>query len=164
MSSRTDIAPKEPTIIMSRVYDAPRALVWEAITEPRHVKQWWGGRGCANPVCEMDLRPGGHWTQLMRFPDGHELRLDFLFIEIEPPKRLAWRNARAGQPGGPPECVVTITLDDLGSGRTMWSMTARFDSLAERDAALQGGFARPIEASNEILTDYLKTMAEESAP
>jgi uncharacterized protein YndB with AHSA1/START domain len=55
---------------MTRTYEAPRELVWEVITEPRHVIQWWGGAGCSNPICEMDVRPGGDWRHVMRFADG----------------------------------------------------------------------------------------------
>ncbi len=158
MSTSTEAPTGEPTIIMSRVYDAPRPLVWEAMTQPRHVRQWWGGPGFSNPVCEMDLRPGGLWTHVMRFPDGKELHLNFVFLEVDPPQRLVWQHVGHGRrQGGPPTCLTTITLEDLGA-RTCWRMVARFNSLAEREAAVAMGFSRPIGASNERLTEYLKTM------
>ena len=91
MSIDTEIPADEPTIIMTRIYDAPRDLVWAVSTEPRHIRKWWGGPGVTNPVCEIDLRPGGRWVHAMRFPDGHELRLEFEFVEVEPPLRLVWR-------------------------------------------------------------------------
>jgi len=113
MSMRTEIAAEEPTIIMSRVYDAPCELIWEAITEAEHVRQWWGGPGFANPVCEMDVRPGGLWNHVMRFPDGRELHMKFVFTEVEKPTRLVWRHADDGQrKEGPPEAVITVTLQD----------------------------------------------------
>ena len=65
MSVHTEISATEPTIVMSRIYDAPRSLVWEAMTEPRHVRQWWGGPAVSNPVCEMDVRPGGRWEHVL---------------------------------------------------------------------------------------------------
>lgn len=159
MSTTIEISPKEPTVIMSRIYDATRNLVWAAMTEPRHVRQWWGGRGCTNPVCEMDLRPGGLWTQVMRFADGHELNLSFVFVEIEPPKRLVWEDiGYAKQHDGAP-IRISVTLDDLSRSRTQWRMVARFHSLAARDAAVSMGFSGPIEASNAQLTDYLTTLS-----
>lgn len=83
----------EPTIIITRVYDAPRDQVWLAMTQAEHVRQWWGGAGCSSPVCEMDVRPGGLWNHLMRFADGRELHLHFVFLEVEKPARLVWQNA-----------------------------------------------------------------------
>jgi uncharacterized protein YndB with AHSA1/START domain len=98
MSVRTELPPGEPTIIMSRVYDAPRPLVWEAMTEAQHVRQWWGGRGFSNPVCEMDVRPGSHWNHVMLFPDGDELTMNFVFLEVEKPARLVWKSTNSVRP------------------------------------------------------------------
>src|SRR5260221_1436437 len=118
MSGLTEVAVAETAIVMSRVYDAPRGLVWQAMTRPEHIRRWWGGPGFTNPVCEMDVRPGGLWHHVMRFPDGHELHLDFVFLEVEPPSRLVWRHVDHGmRKQGPPTCRTTVTLDDLG-GRT----------------------------------------------
>ncbi len=165
MSTQTEIPAEEPTIVMTRVYDAPRALVWQAMTEPKHVRQWWGGAGFSNPVCEMDVRPGGAWKHVMRFPDGGELSLDFVFVEVEKPTRLVWQNADHGKrTHGPPTSVMTVTLDDLGGTRTRWTLVARFASIAERDAARKLGFNRPIESSNDALAAYLPTMSATRAP
>lgn len=158
MSTQTEIPPSEPVIIMSRIYDAPRAKVWEAMTKPEHVRKWWGGPGFSNPVCEMDLRPGGRWHHVMRFPDGHELVLDFVFLEINAPSRLVWQHVDHGKrKGPPPTCRTTSTLDDLGQ-QTRATMEARFNSLADRDFAVGMGFTGPIAASNERLVQYLKAL------
>ena len=159
MSTQTSIPADEPIITMTRVYDAPRALVWKAMTEPAHVKQWWGGPGFTNPVCEMDMRPGGLWKHVMRFPDGFELKMDFVFVEVDAPRLLVWQHVDHGKrrAGAPPTSTTTVTLDDA-SGKTRWTMVARFLSMADREAALAIGFTRPIEASNERLVDYLPKM------
>ena len=157
MKTRTEIPKSDPIIIMTRDYRAPRNLVWEAITQPRHVQQWWGGPGFSNPVCEMDVRVGGHWHHVMRFPDGHELPMHFVFLEIEAPKRLVWQNAEHGTPvQGPPTCVMHVTLEDLGAV-TRWTLLARFESLDARAEAMAIGFSTPIEASSERLEAYLAT-------
>jgi len=158
MNTQTEIPKSEPLIIMRRTYDAPRAKVWEASTEPHHVKRWWGGPGFTNPVCEMDVRPGGLWHHVMRFPDGHELVMDFVFIEVEPPARLIWQNIDHGRrKGPPPTCKITSTLDEDG-GKTHTTMIAEFCSFADRDYALGMGFTGPIAASNDRLVEYLKTL------
>jgi len=64
MSAAPAVVVDEAVIVMSRIFDAPRPLVWKAMTEPEHLVQWWGGHGFTNPVCEMDARPGGRWDQM----------------------------------------------------------------------------------------------------
>jgi uncharacterized protein YndB with AHSA1/START domain len=89
--STTDLSPPDDAVILlTRIYDAPRDLVWEAITDPRHVAQWYGGDGFTNPVCEMDLRVGGLWRHVMRAPSGMEFPIDSIFLEVSPPERLVW--------------------------------------------------------------------------
>lgn len=154
----TEVAVAGTAIIMSRVYDAPRPLVWEAMTQPKHVRRWWGGPGFTNPVCEMDVRPGGLWNHVMRFPDGKELHMNFVFVEVEPPSRLVWRHVDHGiRKEGLPTCVTTVTLEDQGA-RTRWRLIAEFNSIAERESAAAMGFSGPIEASNDRLVEYLKIM------
>jgi len=156
MSTKTEVPAGEPLIVMSRTYDAPCAKVWEAMTEARHVSRWWGGPGVSNPVCEMDVRPGGRWRHVMRFPDGNELHMNFVFVEVEKPQKLVWRNTDQGELAERrPSAVITVTLEDLGD-QTRWKMVARFDSIAERDAAIAIGFTKPIEMSNDRLVEYLK--------
>jgi uncharacterized protein YndB with AHSA1/START domain len=106
----------------------------------------------------MDVRPGGQWKHVMRFPDGRELRLEFVFLEVERPTRLVWQHTDYGKrKDGPPAAHTTVTFDDLG-GKTRWTMVARFQSMKERAAALALGFSGPISASSDRLVEYLKTM------
>lgn len=161
MSTTTDLLRDQAEIVMSRPYEAPRELVWQAMTDPRHVANWWGGPGFTNPVCEMDVRPGGAWHHVMRFPDGHELEMNFVFLEVKKPTRLVWQHADHGKhTKGPPTSVITVTLEDLGNGWTRWTMVARFSSPADRDAAVAMGFNTPIELSNTRLAAYLPSMTK----
>jgi uncharacterized protein YndB with AHSA1/START domain len=158
MSTTTTISTDQPIITMTRVYDAPRDLVWDAMTKPEHIREWWGGAGTENPVCEMDVRPGGLWKHVMRFSNGFELKLDFVFLEVEAPGRLVWQHTDHGKrQEGPPTSVTTVNLEEVGS-QTRWTMVARFNSMKERDAAINMGFSRPIEASSDRLTEYLPTL------
>src|SRR5436309_7085220 len=79
-SQTTPLATRELTI--TRVFDAPRALVFKMWTEPAHMAQWWGPHGFTNPVCEMDVRAGGRLRIVMRAPDGVEYPMSGTFREI----------------------------------------------------------------------------------
>lgn len=74
--------------VISRVFDAPRVLVFTAWTDPEHMAQWWGPHGFTNPVCEMDVRPGGAHRIVMRGPDGVEYPIKGVYLEVVEPERL----------------------------------------------------------------------------
>jgi uncharacterized protein YndB with AHSA1/START domain len=155
MSSTVDISTTEPIITMTRLLDAPRELVWQALTEPEYVAQWFGGDGFTNPVCEMDLRPGGMWRHVMRAPNGAEFNIDCIFLEVVEPERLAWKNAVDVQAmGGPPSVTQTVTLEDLGS-KTRWTLVARFATLADRDISAKMGYAEMVKQGTERLAALL---------
>ena len=134
-------APRgEPVLVMEREFDAPRDLVWDALTDPAQVAQWYGGHGFENPVCEMDVRKGGRWTHVMRTPDGADHPLEFEFLEVKPPERLVWRSAGpAAAAGGPHSNTMTVTLTAVGA-RTRWRLVVTFGSEADRKAAQGMGF------------------------
>jgi uncharacterized protein YndB with AHSA1/START domain len=150
----------EAIIVMTRTFDAPRVVVWTAFTTPKHVAKWYGGRGFGNPVCEMDVRPGGLWRHVMRTPDGAEYKMEYVFVEVVKPERLVWKNASDDKP--PPgvlNVLNTVTLEDAGA-KTKWKLVARFDSLAERDIAVKNGFGTVITQGSEKLNDIVKTLSE----
>jgi uncharacterized protein YndB with AHSA1/START domain len=158
VKTTTTVPDGKPLILMSRIYDAPRQLVWETLTQAKHVARWWGGAGVTNPVCEMDVRPGGVWRQVMRFADGRELHMRFEFVLVEEPAKLVWRSTEH-RPEGLPSSTITVSLDDVG-GRTHWKMVSEFATLADRDRAIAAGFSHPIEMSSEGWSDYLKSLQE----
>ena len=89
--------PSDQEICMTRLFDAPRELVFEAMTRPEHVRQWWGrlGEGYSVPVCEIDLRVGGKWRFVNRHPQG-EVAFHGEYREISPP--IAWCSPRRWSP------------------------------------------------------------------
>jgi uncharacterized protein YndB with AHSA1/START domain len=95
MTATIDISDVDrPVIVITRDFDAPRELVWKAITDPKQVAIWYGGPGFTNPVCEMDLRPGGAWRHVMQAPNGARYSIDSVFVEIIAPERLVWRTVK----------------------------------------------------------------------
>ncbi len=133
----------EPVILMSRLFDAPRNVVWKAFIDPKHVAEWYGGHGFSSPVCEMDVRPGGLWRHVMRTPSGSEYAMEYVFVEVVKPERLAWKSASYGKgpaPQGQLNVLTTVTLEEAGR-KTQWHLVARFESMADRDAAKAHGFA-----------------------
>jgi len=104
-----------PELVVTRVFDAPPRLVFEAWTDPAHVARWWGPKGFTMPSCDMDVRPGGAFRVCMRSPDGMDHWLRGVYREIVAPERLvltwAWEDAD-GKPGH--ETVVTVNFAEHG--------------------------------------------------
>jgi len=161
MLSDLAATPDDRRLELSREFDAPRDLVWRALSDPYHLAQWWGPKGFTNPVCDIDLRPGGNWHHVMRGPDGRDYPSDSVFIEVSPPERIVYRNAAATDPvfadNPPPSFVRVITLIDLGGSRTRLTLEAFFDTAANRDAVVRRGFREGVMQSFDKLADHLGT-------
>ena len=146
--------PSDREIVLTRLFDAPRELVFEAMTRPEHVKRWWGclDERYSVPVCEIDLRVGGTRKQVMRSPDGYEMALTGVFLEIRRPDRLVWRN-ESDDPARPPIIqAVTFTEED---GKTRWTLQSTMVSVEARDKAAEMGFVQMITQGIERLNGYL---------
>jgi len=146
-------------IVMNRTFDAPIDVVWSIFVDPKHVKHWYGGDGFSNPVCEMDVRPGGLWHHVMRLPNGMEFAMDFVFIEVEKPTKLVWQavDHDTRPAGGPPSARMTVTLQAHGQ-QTHWQLVSQFKSFADRDAANQIGFAATIAQGSNKLNELAKAL------
>ncbi len=81
---------EEKKLTITRTFDAPRALVWDAWTEQKHIKEWWGPKRFTNPVCEWDAKKGGQINIHMKGPDGTIYPMDGIFIEIEKPEKIVF--------------------------------------------------------------------------
>jgi len=116
-------APRE--LVFSRIFDAPRALVWKAWTDPTHVARWWGPTGVTNPVCELDLRPGGAIRIDMRGADGSVWPMTGVFHDIVEPERLVFTTSAFEDADGQPRLAVlnTATFADH-DGKTMVTLHA----------------------------------------
>lgn len=117
--------------------------------------RWYGGKGFTNPVCEMDVRPGGHWHHVMRTPDGGEHRLHFIFVDVVKPERLSWKTENG--PDGKPAPFNTVTLEEYGP-KTRVRFVARFVSIAERDLALEWGFTAVLREGVDRMREVVLTL------
>lgn len=152
----TYATPSDREIVMTRVVDAPRRIVFDALSNPKHVPNWLTGPdGWTMPVCEIDLRPGGAWRYVYRKDDGSEMTLQGSYREVAPPERLV-----ATESWGPqwPETVNTTVLTE-SDGQTTITITVRYPSKAARDAALQTGMKEGMDQGFARLDALLDTLA-----
>jgi uncharacterized protein YndB with AHSA1/START domain len=150
--------PSHREIVMTRVFQAPRALAFQALTEPRHLVRWWGPRGYTLPVCEVDLRPGGAWRFVHRAPDGSEYPFKGVYLEVVPPERLVYSQIYDVEPYSSHGLIVTCTLAELDRARTELSMTSVFDSDEQGQAMLATGMKAGALESVERLAELLQTL------
>ena len=143
-------------IRMTRLFSAPRHLVFEAMTKPEHVKQWWGrlGEGYSVPVCEIDLRVGGAWRFVNRHPKG-EVAFYGEYREIAPPSRLVFTEIFEQFPDS--VSVVTTEFTEEGD-KTRMTATVRYPSLDVRDMVLASGMSRGAGISYDRLEDLVAAL------
>jgi uncharacterized protein YndB with AHSA1/START domain len=148
--------PSDREILITRVFDAPRRLVFDAMTRPEHITRWWGriGEGYSVPVCEVDLRPGGAWRFVNRTSKGKMVAFRGVYREVTPPERLVFTEIFEEFPDT--ESVVTAVFTDE-SGKTRLTLTALYPSLDVRDIVLKSG----METGAAISYDRLEEVARE---
>lgn len=148
--------PSDCEVTMTRLFDAPRQLVFEAMTKPEHVKQWWGrlGEGYSVPVCEIDLRVGGKWRFVNRHPQG-EVAFYGEYQEISPPGRVVFTEIFAEYPDT--VSVVTSVLTEEGN-KTRLTATVRYPSKEVRDLVLGTGMAHGAGVSYDRLDDLVQSL------
>src|SRR5262249_6109866 len=111
-------------VTLTRIFDAPRTLVWKAWTDPKMMAQWFGPRGFTNPVCELDVRVGGSLRIVMRGPDGNDYPMKGEFREITPPERLVFTNIAIDKDGKHLlEGETTVILTERGGRTTLTLQT-----------------------------------------
>lgn len=147
--------PAEREIHIERIFNAPRERVWKAITDPALVAQWWG-RGNKLVVEKMEVARGGHWRYVEHTPDGQSHGFEGRYREVTPPERLVSTFEWDGMPGY--VIINSMTLVDLGDGRTKMLTTSLFHTGEERDGFLQSGMESGLNQSYEALDRLLESM------
>ena len=119
------------TIVGTRVFDAPRELVFAAWTDPKHISNWWGPRGFTTTTFEMDVRAGGTWRFMMHGPDGTDYPNEVTYLEVVRPERIVYTHGPA------PVFDVIVTFEEEGPGRTRMTMRSIFPSAELRDQVVE---------------------------
>ncbi|HWC28633.1 MAG TPA: SRPBCC domain-containing protein [Dehalococcoidia bacterium] len=164
LTSEGAALPAGRRVEITRVFDAPRDLVWEAWTRPERFVQWWGPRDFTTPMCEIDLRPGGRLRFLMRPKEGPDIWCGGVFQQVEAPSKLVFTDyftEESGEVAFPTECglseewpvqaLVTVILEDLG-GKTR--LTLRHDAsggLPEEFEGAEQGWGESFDRLGELL-------------
>jgi uncharacterized protein YndB with AHSA1/START domain len=147
--------PSDNEILMTRTFNAPRALVWEAMTTPEHVRKWYGFRDHTMPVCEMDVRIGGSWRYVSRMADGQEIEFYGTYREIVPPERIVFTEIFAPFPDT--ESVVTSEFVEE-NGATRFSCRVWYPSKEVRDMVLSTGMDTGAAVSYDRLAEVIETL------
>lgn len=150
--------PSDREIVLTRLFNAPRRLVFEAMTRPEHVRRWWGGlgEGYSVPACEIDLRPGGRWRFVNRHPKG-EVAFSGKYLEIVPPGRLVFTEVM--EPHPEPGSVVTTEYTEE-NGQTRMTATCLYPSREIRDMVVGSGMERGAGLSYDQLENLVGEMQQ----
>lgn len=145
----------EREIVMTRLFDAPRELVFQAYTTPEYVRRWLlGPEGWAMPVCEIDLRVGGRFRYLWRHANGQEMGMGGVFREIRAPERIVSTEA-FDQPWYEGEGLGTVVFKEH-QGKTMLTTTILYQSRATRDGVLKSPMEGGVKASYDRLAKIVE--------
>ncbi len=141
----------ESEIVITRVFDAPRDIVFKAWTEPERLMRWWGPKGFTTPFCQADLRPGGVFLYCMRSPEGHDVWGKGVYLEVVPPERIVYTDTFADEEGNtvepthygmspahPRETLVTVTFTDHEGKTKVTLQHAMPAAVPERSGTQQG--------------------------
>lgn len=139
-----------PTSWISRVFDAPRDLMWKCFTDPERMKQWWGPKGFTVIASNMDLRVGGSYHYGMRAPSGAPMWGKFVYREVTPPERMVFINSFSDEAGGvtrhpghkkwPLQMLSTFTFEDLPGGKTKFTVSwAPYNATEEERETFESG-------------------------
>ncbi|MBA2469062.1 MAG: SRPBCC family protein [Chloroflexia bacterium] len=148
-------------VVITRVFDAPARLLFEAYGKPEHIQRWFGPRGWPVTLCEMDFRVGGRYRFAMTGPDGTRgTPFGGEYLEIEPDRKIVYDNAF--ETPGAERMIVTITFEE-DAGRTTLTVTTLFGSVAMRNAHMGAGYEQGVGSGLDQLADLVAAMQEEES-
>ncbi|MGC7363834.1 SRPBCC family protein [Mycobacteroides abscessus] len=157
--SATVVLPSDTTILITRSFDAPAALIFRALTQPELVTRWWGFEDAQWEVCEIDLRVGGTWRYVVRQPcesePDREVAFHGEYRELDPPHRLVSTEVFEGVPEG--EAVVSTTLDEV-DGVTTMRVLVQHTCKEHRDGHVESGMEVGMQVSYNRIEDLLRDL------
>ena len=147
-------------IVMTRVFDAPRELVFKALTTPELLKRWFGPHGWTLTECEVDLRVGGAWRFLSKGPDGRTMGMRGVYREIVPPERIQYTES-FDEWAAQGSALITTTLAER-DGRTTLTCVSLAPSREVRDAVIRTGMEHGAAETYDRLADTLHSLREQT--
>jgi uncharacterized protein YndB with AHSA1/START domain len=139
--------------VITRVFDAPRRLLFEAYSKPEHVQRWFGPKGFSLPLCEMDFRVGGRFRFGMRGPDGTDFPpFGGEYLEIVPDERIVYSSGWDDDE----KFIVTVTYADAAEGRTTMTIHTLFASIAQKNQHVGRGYVGGVSAGLDKLEEYVR--------
>jgi uncharacterized protein YndB with AHSA1/START domain len=148
--------PSDTELVITREFKAPRALLFEALSKPEHVKRWYGLRQLTMPVCEMDFRPGGKWRYVLH-DTAHSMDHAFSgeYKDIDAPVRIVSSERYEAIPNS--DYLATVTLEEAGGTTTLTSHLT-YQSKAHRDGHVMSGMEAGMQETYERLDDLLASL------
>jgi uncharacterized protein YndB with AHSA1/START domain len=156
--NKTDLVVnrEERSFTMSRVFDAPRELVWKVCTNPKLVSEWWGPRNTTTIVDKMDVQAGGVWRYIQKDAEGNEYAFNGVYKVVEPPARLTY--TFEFEPMAGHISIETITFEEQPDGKTKITARNSFDTLEDLEAVLQSGMEGGAVETWDRLEELLATV------
>ena len=145
--------PTDREVVLTRVFDAPRQMVFEAFSKPELLKRWFGPRGWSLAVCDVDYRVGGGFRFVLQGPDGRQMGMRGVYREIVPPERSVHMESFDDFPG---ESQVTAVFTEE-DGKTTLTATVQYESQMVRDAVIQSGMEHGAAETYDRLAELLAT-------
>jgi uncharacterized protein YndB with AHSA1/START domain len=155
MTAKSNAEKLQGQLVITRVFGAPPEDVFEAWTDPAQMQRWWGPKNFTNPVCELDVRPGGAWRIIMRAPDGMEYECSGVYSEVVKPERLVFSNNALDRDGKRLlEGVTSVTFAPQG-GKTKLTLETRVVGLvsyaAQMIAGMETGWNQSLDRLAELV-------------
>lgn len=145
--------PGKQEIVMTRLFDAPRELVFKAYTDPNLIPQWWGPKSLTTTVDKMDVKEGGVWRFVQRDAEGNEYAFHGVYHAIVSPERLVYTFEFDGIPGH--VLLATVTFEELNDGKTKLTDRSVFQSVEDRDGMLKSGMEEGAAESMDRFAELL---------
>jgi uncharacterized protein YndB with AHSA1/START domain len=152
--------PSDREFAMTRSFNAPRELVWEAVTKPEHVRRWYGCSAFTLAVCEIDLRVGGQYRYTMRTSEGVDHTMTGIYREIVKPERIIHTERYETTGFTSPDTLVTMTLTEQ-AGKTVLQTVVLHANQESRDGHLNSGVENGARETYDRLAGLLETLASE---
>ena len=143
-------------ITMTRIFDAPRELVFKTMTDAKHIAKWWGPRQYTTTVDQLEAKPGGLWRFVQTGMDGSEFAFHGVYHSITAPQQTVYTFEFEGMPGH--VMLETVTLEALADGKTKLIVTGAFQTVADRNGMIESGMEQGANESYDRLAELLATL------